>query len=80
MQAVFAVFGINSDGLNLAINLLILFLVIIWFALHSLQPPWSFVVAAIGLVPIAAGLFNFCLLGPLFSVDLLGRPRTNSAP
>jgi len=54
--------------------------VIIWFALHSLQPPWSFVVAAIGLVPIAAGLFNFCLLGPLFSVDLLGRPRTNSAP
>jgi xanthosine utilization system XapX-like protein len=54
--------------------------VIIWFALHSLQSPWSFVVAAIGLVPIAAGLFNFCLLGPLFSVDLLGRPRTNSAP
>ncbi|HEY8638585.1 MAG TPA: zinc ribbon domain-containing protein [Solirubrobacteraceae bacterium] len=33
MQAVFAVFGINSDGLNLAINLLILFLVVIWFAL-----------------------------------------------
>jgi len=30
---VFAVFGINSDGLNLAVNLLILFLVVIWLAL-----------------------------------------------
>jgi hypothetical protein len=29
----FAVFGINNDGLNLAINLLILFLVVIWLAL-----------------------------------------------
>src|SRR3954447_17990955 len=28
-----AIFGINSSGLNLAVNLLILFLVIIWFAL-----------------------------------------------
>lgn len=28
-----AVFGINSDGLNLAVNLLILFLVIVWLAL-----------------------------------------------
>jgi hypothetical protein len=28
-----AVFGINSDGLNLAVNLLILFLVILWAAL-----------------------------------------------
>ncbi|HEV7807533.1 MAG TPA: zinc ribbon domain-containing protein [Solirubrobacteraceae bacterium] len=29
----FAVFGINSDGLNLAVNLLILFLVVIYLAL-----------------------------------------------
>ena len=28
-----AVFGINSDGLNLAVNLLILFLVVIYLAL-----------------------------------------------
>ena len=52
--------------------------VIIWLALHFLQPPWSYVVAAIGVVPIAAGLLNFCLLGPLFSVDLWGRPKTSS--
>jgi hypothetical protein len=30
---VLAVFGINSSGLNLAVKLLILFLVVIWFAL-----------------------------------------------
>jgi len=30
---VIAIFGINSDGLNLAINMLILFLVVIWLAL-----------------------------------------------
>jgi Double zinc ribbon len=30
---VFAVFGINSDGLNLAVNMLILFLVLIYLAL-----------------------------------------------
>ena len=52
--------------------------VIIWLALHFLQTPWSYVVAAIGLVPIAAGLLNFCLLGPLFRVDLWGHPKTSS--
>lgn len=52
--------------------------VIIWFALHSLLAPWSYIVAAIGLVPIAAGLFNFCLLGPLLKVDLWGHPKESS--
>jgi Double zinc ribbon len=32
-MAVFAIFGIESDGLNLAVNLLLLFLVVIWLAL-----------------------------------------------
>ena len=30
--------------------------------------------AVVGVVPIAAGLFNFCLFGPLFGVTLMGRP------
>lgn len=34
-------------------------------------------VAIIGLVPIAAGVFNFCLLGPVLGVDLQGRPRSS---
>ena len=33
------------------------------------------VMAVVGLVPLAAGVFNFCLLGPLFGVDLMGRER-----
>ncbi|GAC1385868.1 MAG: hypothetical protein NVSMB43_25950 [Pseudarthrobacter sp.] len=31
--------------------------------------------AAVGAVMIAAGVFNFCLLAPLFHKDLHGRPR-----
>ncbi|WP_280340131.1 YgaP family membrane protein [Nocardia neocaledoniensis] len=37
------------------------------------------IVAVIGLVPIAAGVFHFCLLGPLFGVELQGRPRASSS-
>lgn len=33
------------------------------------------VVAVIGIVPLLAGIFNFCLFGPLFGVDLWGRTR-----
>jgi hypothetical protein len=32
-MGVLAVFGITNDGLNLAVNLLLLFLVVLWFAL-----------------------------------------------
>jgi len=49
--------------------------VIIWLALGRLEAPWSYLVAVIGLIPILAGVFNFCLLGPFFSVDLWGRPK-----
>jgi len=30
------------------------------------------VIAVIGVVPLAAGIFNFCLVGPLFGVDMTG--------
>ena len=49
---------------------------IIWLALTFLTAPWSIVVAVVGLVPIAAGLFNFCFLGPLFHADFWGRPKS----
>jgi uncharacterized oligopeptide transporter (OPT) family protein len=32
-------------------------------------------IAVVGLVPLAAGVFDFCLLGPLFGTDLRGHPR-----
>lgn len=49
--------------------------IIIYLALALLEPPWSYVMAAVGVVPILAGLMNFCLLGPLFRVDLWGGPK-----
>lgn len=30
------------------------------------------IVAILGVVPLAAGVFNFCLAGPIFGVDLMG--------
>jgi len=33
------------------------------------------VLAAVGLVPLAAGLFNFCLIAPLFHASLRHAPR-----
>ena len=50
--------------------------IIIYLALTRLEEPWSYVLAAVGVVPILAGLVNFCLLGPLFRADLWGRPKT----
>ena len=36
------------------------------------------VLAVVGLVPIAAGVANFCLIGPVFGADFWGRPRGTS--
>jgi hypothetical protein len=33
------------------------------------------VIAVIGLVPLLAGIFNFCLFAPLFGMDLMGRKQ-----
>lgn len=30
------------------------------------------ILAVVGLVPLVAGVFNFCLAGPLFGVTLMG--------
>jgi Protein of unknown function (DUF2892) len=34
---------------------------------------WWWLLAAVGLLPLAAGLFDFCTLGPLFGLPLSGR-------
>jgi len=36
------------------------------------------IIAVVGVVPLAAGVFNFCLAGPLFEVDLMGRKAAGS--
>jgi hypothetical protein len=37
------------------------------------------VMAVVGIVPLAAGIFNFCLFGPLFGVSFFGRPKSHTA-
>lgn len=32
-------------------------------------------VAAVGIIPVLAGVLNLCLLGPLMGVDLMGNRR-----
>jgi hypothetical protein len=45
-----------------------------WYGLTQMAGTGGIALAVVGLVPIAAGVFNFCLLGPLFGVTLMGRP------
>ncbi|MGO9900040.1 MAG: DUF2892 domain-containing protein [Solirubrobacteraceae bacterium] len=49
---------------------------IVAVGLAAVRGPAGVVIAIVGLVPIAAGVFNFCLFAPLFGMDLNGRKRT----
>lgn len=39
---------------------------------------WWLALAAVGLLPLAAGVFDFCVLGPLFHLPFVG-PRFRQA-
>jgi len=39
---------------------------------------WWLALAAVGLLPLAAGVFDFCVLGPLFRLPFFG-PRFRQA-
>jgi hypothetical protein len=53
-------------------------LVLIGFGLY-LQNAWGIVVAVVGLVPLAAGVFNVCLFAPIFGAPLNGRSAAYKA-
>jgi len=48
-------------------------IVMMWYGLTQMTGAGGIALTVGGLVPIAAGVFNFCLLGPLFGVTLMGR-------
>uniref|UniRef100_A0A7C5RUJ2 DUF2892 domain-containing protein n=1 Tax=Thermomicrobium roseum TaxID=500 RepID=A0A7C5RUJ2_THERO len=52
---------------------IVLGVILILIGVFVLPAPWSWIVEAIGLIPIAAGVFDFCLLGPLLGVGFWGR-------
>lgn len=37
------------------------------------QGVWGYVVAVVGVVPVLAGVFNFCLIAPILGVPFRGR-------
>ena len=48
----------------------------LWYGLTQMVGTGGIALAIVGVVPIAAGVFNFCLIGPLFGVTLMGYPAT----
>jgi hypothetical protein len=44
-------------------------------ALFVMQGTWGYVVSAIGLIPLFAGVVGICLLAPLFGYTVAGEPR-----
>ena len=47
-------------------------LALIAFGLY-LQSAWGMVIAVVGVVPLVASLFNFCMFAPLFGGPFNGR-------
>ena len=37
------------------------------------QGVWGWVIAVVGVIPVLAGVFNFCLLGPILGAPFSGR-------
>jgi hypothetical protein len=50
-------------------------LALIGVGLFVMQGAWGYVVAAIGLIPLFAGVVGICLFAPLFGYTLSGAPR-----
>jgi len=48
-------------------------IVLVLLGLLVVQGTWVWVLGIIGLVPLAAGIFDVCVLGPLFSASVWGR-------
>jgi len=51
-------------------------LALIAVGLFVMQGAWGYVVAAIGLVPLLAGIAGICLFAPLFGYTLASAPRS----
>jgi hypothetical protein len=50
----------------------VLGLIVIALGIWTASGVWGWVLIVIGLVPLAAGLFDFCLFAPLFGLPFVG--------
>lgn len=49
---------------------------IMYVGFATMQGTEGTIVGLIGILPVLAGVVNFCLLGPVFGVDIWGKPKT----
>jgi hypothetical protein len=47
-------------------------LILIALGIWVVSGTWGWVLIVVGLVPLAAGLFDFCLFAPLFGLPFVG--------
>lgn len=53
-------------------------MILIAFGIWVVQGTWQWILIIIGLLPLAAGLFDFCLFAPLFGLPFVGERLRNS--
>jgi hypothetical protein len=51
---------------------------LIYVGLNVVQGVGGTVIALLGIVPIAAGVLNLCILGPLLGAPVRGKPGSSS--
>lgn len=60
-----------ASGLGRALRIVVgLLLVLVGLIMND---TWGYVIAFVGLVPFAAGLFDFCVFAPLFGMPFSGK-------
>lgn len=60
-----------ASGLGRALRIVVgLLLVLVGLIMND---AWGYVIAFVGLVPFAAGLFDFCVFAPLFGMPFSGK-------
>ena len=63
--------GFMRSGLGRTVRVLLGLFLMYWGFLGDAGA----IVGIIGIVPVAAGIFNFCLFAPLFGLNIWGQPR-----
>ncbi len=71
MEGLFAFLASQTGRLVRAVAGIVLIIIGLYVALES-DSAVGWVIAVIGLVPLAAGLFDFCVLAPLFGYPFNG--------
>jgi len=68
MNTVFEFLASNTGRIVRGVAGLILIVLGIWVV----SGVWGWVLIVVGLLPLAAGLFDFCLFAPLFGLPFIG--------